>query len=216
MGRPWWTPLAGVLFVVLLIASFVVGGEPPDFDDPAAEIVEHYVDNEGSIIAGAILSGLAAATLIFFAGIFRRVLRAAEGENGTLSLVAFAGALMIAVGGAFDATLSFAIVESADDIEPTSVQTLQALWDNDFMPLAVGNLVFLLASGLSILRHAAVSKWFGWVAVVVAVLSITPVGFVAFVVAALWVIVLSIVLTLQARAEGGTAPPPPPAATMPA
>jgi hypothetical protein len=62
----------------------------------------------------------------------RKVLRAAEGEGGMLSAVALAGATVMAVGAAIDATISFTLAETADNIEPTAVQALQALWDNDF------------------------------------------------------------------------------------
>jgi hypothetical protein len=37
----WLAPLTGVAFVVLVIISFVIAGEPPSADDPAQEIVDH-------------------------------------------------------------------------------------------------------------------------------------------------------------------------------
>jgi hypothetical protein len=215
MSKEWWTPLVGVAFVIVVVLSFTIGGEPPDAGDPPAEIVEHYVDNKDAIRVGALLSGLAGALAIFFAGILRKVLRRAEGEGGVLSLVAFAGAVIITVGAAVDATISFAIAEAVEDIEPTSVQTLQALWDNDFVPFAVGMFVLLIASGLSIVRHRALPTWLGWAAIVLGVVALTPAGFVAFFGILLWVLAVSIVMTMQARATPGE-PPPPPAATMPA
>jgi hypothetical protein len=127
----------------------------PEADAPVPEIVDHYRDNEDAIVAGALLVGVAGALLIFFAGVLREVLREAEGEGGVPSIVAFAGAVVLAVGAAIDGTISIALADQADAIDPTAVQALQALWDNDFLPLAMGTLVFLLASGLSIVRHAA-------------------------------------------------------------
>ena len=49
------------------------------------------------------------------------------------------GASIIAIGAAIDSTISFAIAEAAEDIEPESVRTLQALWDNDFIPFVLGS-----------------------------------------------------------------------------
>jgi hypothetical protein len=199
MNREWWAPLTGVAFIVVAIVGFAIGGEPPDADSPAQEIVDHYVDNEGSVMAGAVLGGIAASLLIFFAGYLRKVLSAAEGPGGVLSAVALVGAAILAVGAALDATLSFALAETADDIEPASVQTLQALWDNDFMPFAIGNQVFLLASGLSVVRHGALPKWLGWVAIVLGVIAVTPIGFAAFIGGAIWIAIVSVMLSLRLR-----------------
>lgn len=199
MRRDWWVPLTGVAFVVLALVAVFVGGEPPDADSPVQEIVDHYRDNEDAIFAGALLLGLAGTLLIFFAGVLRKVLREAEGEGGVLSLVAFAGAVVLAIGAAIDGTISIALADKADTIDPAAVQALQALWDNDFLPLAMGTAVFLFASGLSIVRHAALPKWLGWAAILFAVISLTPIGFAGFIGGAVWILVVSVLLTLKFR-----------------
>ena len=199
MRRDWWVPLTGVAFVVLALVAVFVGGEPPDADSPVQEIVDHYRDNEDAIFAGALLLGLAGTLLIFFAGVLRKVLREAEGEGGVLSIVAFAGAVVLAIGAAIDGTISIALADKADTIDPAAVQALQALWDNDFLPLAMGTAVFLFASGLSIVRHAALPKWLGWAAILFAVISLTPIGFAGFIGGAVWILVVSVLLTLKFR-----------------
>ena len=204
-NRDWWVPLTGVAFVVLVIASFAIGGEPPDAEDEVQQIVDHYLDNEGSVKLGAALQSLAGVFLVFFFGYVRKVLRAAEGEGGMLSLVALVGAAIVATGAAIDSTIAFTLAETADDIEPTSVQTLQALWDNDFMPLAAGSMVLLLATGLSIVRHGALPKWLGWVAIVLGILVLTPIGFFAFIAWAVWLLIVSSLLTMRARAAPAAA-----------
>jgi hypothetical protein len=205
MNREMLAPLTGVALIVVVILGFAIGGEPPAADSSAEEIVDFYVDNDSSVMFGAALEGLAATLLIFFAGFLRQVLRAAEGEGHMLSAVVMAGATVIAVGLAFDATLSFALAETAEDLEPASVQTLQALWENDFMPFAVGFQVFLLASGISILRHAALPKWLGWVAIVLAVIAITPIGFIAAGLGTIWILIVSVISTLRLRSAPATA-----------
>jgi hypothetical protein len=215
MNREWLAPLTGVAFVVVAIIGFVVGGEPPGADDPVQEIVDHYVDNKDSVQVGAGLVSISAAFLIFFAGYLRKVLRAAEGEGGVLSAVVLVGAAVMAVGAAIDSTISFALAEAADDVDPTAVQALQALWDNDFMPLALGSAVFLLASGISIVRHAALPKWLGWAAILFGVLSLTPVGFFGFLGGALWILVVSVMLAQRARPATPAAPQAPTPPTTP-
>jgi hypothetical protein len=206
----WWAPLTGVAFVVVAIIAFVVGGEPPDSKHPAGEIANFYRDNESSIQISAALITLAVVLLIFFAGYLRRELRRAEGEGGVLSLVAFSGAVVLAVGASIDATIAFAMADAADHIQPAQLQTLQALWDNDFLPLALGTEVLLLASGLSIVRHRALAPWMGWVAIVLAVLGLTPAGFVAFLGGAIWIAVVSVMLAVRARGGAAAKPATPP------
>ena len=211
----WWAPLTGIAFLVVVIASFIVAGDPPDAGHSAEEIANWYRDNDSAAQFGAILSGLAAVLLVFFAGILRQALRRAEGEGRTLSLVSFAGAVILAIGAAFDATILFAMAEASDKIEPAQMQTLQALWDNDFLPIAMGTQIFLLASGLSIVRHGALAAWMGWVAIALGILGLTPIGFAAFLGGAVWIAVVSVMLALRARSGGTTAQPtaPPPVAS---
>jgi len=206
--KEWLVPLTGAAFFVVLIVGFALGGEPPGADEGAEEVVDFYVDNKDSVEFGAALAAMAGTLLVFFAGYLRKVLRAAEGPTGMLSLIAFVGAVIIAVGTAIDGMLSFAMAEAADDVEPGAVLALQTLWDNDFMPIALGVQVFLLASGISVARHGALPKWLGWVAIVFGVIAITPIGFISAMVAALWVLAVSILLSVRAR-RGPAAPVPP-------
>lgn len=200
MRREWLAPLTGVVFVALAVVGFIVAGEPPDTDEPVREIVDHYVDNKDSVIVGAALAGYAALFFIFFAGYLRKSLRAAEGEGGVLSAVALVGAAVLGVGIAIDSTISLALAEAAEDVEPTAVQALQALWDTDFIPIALGIEVFLFSAGISIVRHGALPKWLGWVAMLLALVGLTPIGFAAFIGAGIWLLIISVLLSLRARA----------------
>jgi hypothetical protein len=105
------------------------------------------------------------------------------------------------------------MAETADDIEPESVQTLQALWDNDFIPFMVGMAIFLASLGVSIVRTAVLPKWLGWVTLALALISVAgPIGFIAFPLTGLLILVLSVWLAVRARSEAA----PPPAAPPPA
>ena len=197
--REWLVPLTGVAFIVLGIVSFIVGGEPKSADEPVGEIVNFYVDNKDSVEAGAFIGVAATVLLVFFGAYLRRFLRAGAGEREMLSLISFVGIAIVAVGFAIDTTILIALSEAADDINPIAVQSLQALWDNDFVPLALGVLLFLWGTGLSVIRSGVLPKWLGWVMLVLGVLGLTPIGFVSAVGAAILVLVLSILLSVRAR-----------------
>ena len=203
-SREWLVPLTGVGFVLLGILSFIVGGEPKSADEPVREIVNYYVDNKDSIQVGAFIGVAAILLLVFFGAYLRQVLRATAPEGEILSLVSFLGLVVVAVGFAIDTTILIALSEAADDIDPVAVQSLQALWDNDFVPLVLGVLMFLWATGLAVIRTGVLPKWLGWVMVVLGVLALTPIGFVAAIGAAILVLVLSILLSVRARSAPAT------------
>ena len=214
-SRDWLGPLTGVAFVAVLIAVFALIGDGQDATKKSAqEIVNHYKDNKDQEFIGGILSGLAGVLFLFFAGWLRKVLREAEGPGGVLSAVAFAGAIVFAVGGAIGGTLHIVLADTADDISPVAVQAINAIdWDY-FIPFAVGMTTLLIASGLSVIRHGALPKWLGWVALVIGVASYTPAGFFGFLAGIAWVLVVSIMLSMRMRAASA-APSAPAAPTTP-
>jgi Domain of unknown function (DUF4386) len=198
-SKEWLVPLTGVGFIVLGIVSFIVGGEPKSADHPVREIVGFYVDNKDSVQAGAFIGVAATVLLVFFGAYLRRFLRAGAGEGEMLSLVSFVGLAIVAVGFAIDTTILIALSEAADDINPIAVQSLQALWDNDFVPLVLGVLLFLWGTGLSVIRSGVLPRWLGWVMLVLGVVGLTPIGFASAIGSAILVLVLSILLSVRAR-----------------
>jgi hypothetical protein len=191
--------LTGVAFVVLAVVGGIISGQPPDASSPVQEIVDYYTDNDTAIEVGAFVAAAAGVLLVFFGACLRSVLATAERPGGWLSSLVLVGTAIVAVGLAIDVTISVALTQAVDDIDPAAVQALEALWDNDFVPLALGTLIFLISTGASILRHGALPKWLGWVALVLAVIGFTPLGFAAFIGAGVWIVIVSVMLALRAR-----------------
>lgn len=198
--------LTGVAAIVLICIGGAIAGEAPDAASPVQEIIDHFTDNETSIEVGSFVGVAGVVLLVFFGAYLRTVLSAAEGRGGALSALVLVGTSVIAVGFAIDFTITIALADAADDIEPAGVQALQALWDNDFVPLIVGALVFLIAIGLSIIRHGALPKWLGWVALALAAIGFTPVGFVAFIGLGLYIVIVSVLLAARATQPAASAP----------
>jgi len=107
--------------------------------------------------------------------------------------------VIVAIAGSLDSMISFSIAEAVDKgVDPSSVVPLQALWDNDFFPFALGVAVFLWALGISVVKHGALPKWIGYVAILAGIAAVTPVGFFSSMVAGILVLVSSVVLAMRA------------------
>ena len=195
-----WLPLTGILFIALAITGFIVGGEPPDAEGSSAdEIVQFYTDNQDRVMASIIILSIATVLFVFFASHLRSVLDRGDGEDGMFSRIAFVGAVVFAVGAAIDGTLLIAISEAAGEIEPAQIETLQAFWDNDFLPLAMGIVLFTLGSGISIVLHKSLPVWLGWIAIVLGIVGMTPIGWVAFMGTGVWILIVSVMLLMSER-----------------
>jgi hypothetical protein len=199
-------PLTGILFVILFIVAFLVGGETPSIDDSRQEIVDFYLDNDDSQAAASALLALGCVALIFFLGSLRRALRAAAGDEGGLSTVVLVGGLVIAVGASIFAGIGFTLGDAADELPASAILTLNALNSDMFFTVAVGTAVFNLALALAILRHGGLPRPLGWVALVLGIVGLTPLGFFAFLATAIVIVWASVVLAMRADTEAGSPP----------
>ncbi len=201
-------PLSGIVSVALVVVALILGGEPPDADDPLQEVTTFYRENDQTPFS--ILLALAMFFFLSFSSVLRESLRRA-GERGTASALGFAGAIVFAVGALIFAGIGFTLGEEADHIEPAALQTLHVLNIDMFFPLAVGTLAFLVGNGIAVVETGSIPKWLGWVAIVGGIFAITPVWFVPFIVLALFILVVSVLLSLRAE----TAPGPRPSERLP-
>jgi len=198
-------PLTGVLFVVLVIVAFAVGGTTPGVGDPTKKIVSFYVDNGSDQQFAATLLALACVAFLFFLGALRQSLRATAGDEGGLSNVAILGGLMIAVGLSLFAGIGFTLGDAADDLPASSILTLNALNSDLFFTSAVGTAVFDLGLALAVLRHGGLPRALGWLALVIGIIALTPAGFFAFLATGIVVVWASVALTTQANAPEASA-----------
>ena len=195
-----YAPLSGLLFVALVVASIFVGGETPDTNDPTVKVVAEWVKNEDEFKISAILGALAGVPLIWFLGSLRSTLRRGEGDSGRLSAIAFGGGLILIAGAGVDSSLQFAIAESVGEVPPNVTQTLSVLYDNFFLIFPMGLCPLFLATGLVILRSRVLPVWLGWTAFFIGVLALAgPIGFAAFLLGLIWILVASIVMFQQAE-----------------
>lgn len=192
------TPLAGVGLLVFLVAGFALGGDSPDTTKKsAAAIAKHYADQGSAPIVGFALIAIGLLLYLIFASHIRQLL-ANAGEEGVLPRVAFAGVVIVGAGFSFDSTLILAMHEGAGKVSPTDIQALSLLYDNDFIPMATGTMIFLVGIGVPILRSGALPKWTGAVAILLAIISFTPIGFVGFIGSGVLAAVLGVLMFVRA------------------
>jgi hypothetical protein len=208
-GLERFAPLAGVLFVLLVIVAVIVGGESPSADDSLQTVLEYFEGDKDSAIASSIILALAVVPFLWFAGVLRSVLAAAEGPPARLANTAWGGAILIALGVTLLSGFAFAAADTVDDVPPEATQTLSVLQADLFFPVAVGAAVFLLASGLAIVRSGALPAWLGWAGLVlgVAAMTPTPAAFVAIILMLVWIVAISVMLFQRRAAPPATAGP---------
>jgi hypothetical protein len=207
-----YAPLAGVAFVVLVVASILIGGETPSSDDPTAKVIAEWARDDSEQIWAAAISALAAVFFVWFLGSLRTTLRAGEGGTGRLSAIAFGGGLIIAAGAGVDSSLQFATAQTVGDVPPNVTQTLSVLYSEFFLIFPIGFAPLFLATALVILRTGVLPTWLGWFALVLGVLSLAgPLGFIAFLVGMIWILAASIIMFQR----GDSAPPAPGQTALP-
>jgi hypothetical protein len=203
-----------VLFVALAVAAFIISGETPDTDDSPQKILDFYVDNDNEQIWAAALLAWSAVPLLFFLGVLRSTLHAAEGAIARLSAVAFAGGIVLVFGAVSFAGFTFTLGDTADDgLTLQAAQALNALNSDFFFPVAVGTGTLMLASGIAGITSRALPGWLAWPALVIGIVALTPLGFFAFLAFLLWTLATSVVLWRARAAEPPATAPP--AATQP-
>jgi hypothetical protein len=192
-----FVPLLGVLFVLLVVVGFIVGGETPDIDSAGATIRGEY-DNEGKHQTAAFLVAISGIPLLFFASHLRAALKDMHASGRITANVALVGATVAAAGLAVMAVIHSALAEAAQksQVQDGALQALNALDSWSFYPLAIGLAAFMLASGLALVRgRRFLPNWVGWAAVVLGVLSLIPiVGFFAAILSLVWILVVSVML----------------------
>jgi hypothetical protein len=202
MKFPRFAPLTGIVFVGLLILAFVVvEGETPDIDDSAQKITSFYHDDQGKHIAAVILVALSTIFLTVFAVSLREFLRV-PGESDFWPTVALVGGAVAVAGFLVAAGIHFALIDGGDkNISPDAMVALNAIDADDFFGFATPlGIMMLGAGGATLKAGAALPKWMGWAAIVLFVVFFTPVGFAAFGLTGIWIIIASVLMYRRAGA----------------
>ena len=197
-------PLTGIVFAALLVVTFSTPSTP-DVHDTGVQVINHYRAHHGAHLLGDLTGGVGVVFFLFFISALRSFFRDKPGADG-LSRAAFAGGILIAVGGAVFTSLDVALIDARNHITPQAAQAINVLSNDFFFPFEIGLVVFALCIGLAIIASGALPKWLGWVMVVIGIVAFTPVGFFGFFVVLLWSVIVAILIYRRTGTPAAAAP----------
>jgi hypothetical protein len=137
--------------------------------------------NKNPILTGSWLFMIGCLAFVWFAGVLRSRLAAAEAGDRTLSTIAFAGAVMAAAFGiAGQSDIASAI--NADSVSAATAGTLHRGGDVMFVGAELSIVLLLGAVAVLAFRTAVVPRWWGVAGALVAVVAlIGPIGWAALI-----------------------------------
>jgi Domain of unknown function (DUF4386) len=206
-------PLVGVLFFVLLLLGFFVGTGSPSASSNGAKVLAHYEAHRNGTRVSGVLTVLAVVAGVIFYGMLRDYLRRHQSSRGWTA-TAFGGALLFGASGALSAGLDWALTDSPMHTTPAAAQALN-LVSNDmtYALMLAGIAILFICFGSAILKSALLPAWLGWIAFPLAICAlIPPIGFVAFIGAGIWTLIVAISLWLRLSDETAVVAPTPSAA----
>jgi hypothetical protein len=207
-----WGFAAGVAFVVLTVASFIVGGEPPKVSDPAADVVSYYDSERGQVLVSTFLFAAALGFWLWFGGTVANILRT-RGEGRVAATIIGAVSAFVSlqlVAASINGIVAHSVARAGEDGVVGAL--FDVTWGLDVVA-AIPSAVFFLAASLGLKRTSMIPEWLSWAGIGVAALFIlratnwaqegfwSPNGeylFILIPLALLWILVASIVLVRSA------------------
>lgn len=220
MAVDWerWARAAGIAFVVLAVAAFIVGGETPTVGDPVEDVVSYYDGDRGQVLVSSVLFAFALGFWVWFAGALANNLRErGQGRVAATVLVAvaaFASVQLVTTG--LNAVLAFSVAGEGDP--GVSKALFDLTWTLDMLA-AIPSAVFFTAASLGLLRTNMIPSWLSRAGLGVAGLFVlrtttwasdgfwSPTGgylFVLIPLTLLWILTTSIILVRSAGPAAST------------
>jgi hypothetical protein len=203
IGR--WAPIAGIVFVVLMVVGSILVGDVPDPNAPEQEIADYLAnsDNHTRNIIGLYLWTVGALAFLLFLTRLRSDLRPAEGGTGALSNLAFgAGVVFTAVwmvSAAAFASVAYAVaLRDAPVVDPDLVRVLPPM-GRLLLLFGAGfaGLLLVLAASVVILQTAVFPRWLAWLGLATAIALLFDVIYLNILPFWVWVFIASIVMLMR-------------------
>jgi hypothetical protein len=209
--------LGGIAFAVLTLGAivFFIANVVPYMAPLDASLEEHvaiYHSHGEALRLNNYMWVLPVPFFLLFLGGLYNILRRTEGESSTLSVTMFAAGVAMTVPWITNTaveTLALTIAKHGGD--SATIWALDGLGPSGTMGLnGLARAVFLFATAFILLKSGIVSRWIGWVGMILALVNAIgslifvadvffPAAWLSVPLTALWVLALSTALLLQAR-----------------
>jgi hypothetical protein len=167
-----WGAATGIFSVVLFLVGFlVITPKPPRADAGAQAFASYYVEHQDAIRIGMVVVTLSSFFLVWFVGTLRSALADAEGPNGRLTSISFAGG--VATFGFFIVAIT-AIAVAAYHPDEVDANLTRALNDAALLaavPVAAALTAFFGAAACVIYRFGGLPRWSGTLAAIATALQ---------------------------------------------
>jgi hypothetical protein len=179
-GTTWdaerWSPLAGVVAVLLWIIGIVIAGDIEN-KDTGREILAQYNSDGHQILAAGLIWLIGTAFFIWFLGSLRIRLASAEGgPNPHFSAIAFAGGIVASVFLMLIPTANMVGVDQKEDLDASAALAINNIGDIFWIGLLYTAPVLLAATAVVALRTGAVlPRWLAWITLLMAIVMLVPV-----------------------------------------
>lgn len=198
----------GILFVVLVIVSAVLPGEPPSTSDPARDIAKYFTDNGDAIRQAAFLAMIATLPIVWWVAAVYRMLERATG-NARLGVITVIGAAIATTAAGISAIVYavVALVGVGGSGGLTGTKFFYILGTNLNAMVALGTVLVVGSVSVAILRTAMMPKWIAWLGALVVVLSLVGslvgvsgnesvmgIAFASFLGFSLWLLIVSVLM----------------------
>jgi len=198
-------PLTGIAAVALLIGSLTTIGMNNYL--PSVDSVFTFLNDNASQMGIWIYAGLLSAFLmVWFAGSVSSAIDTGKDNVGQLVRITFGGGLATGIVMAAIFAMTSAATDRAGSVGGISAEGAITLYDlrsslvGAALPFTLA--LFTGAAGGAIIRSSRFPAWFGWLGVLAAIASLSPVGYLGQVVPMIWIAIASIWLFMRGLAGG--------------
>jgi predicted histidine transporter YuiF (NhaC family) len=192
-----WAPLSGAVAGILVAVAIFSGSNTPNNNAPVGQVARFYLQHATGQKASAIAGILGVAFLVLFAVAMASRVRAGA-SGGWLANGAIGGAALAAAGFATLLAFTWVLASDIKFVTASTVQTLNVLQNDLFLPAIAGFFVFGVVGGLAAVVSKAPARWMGWVLFGFGIaMVVPPISWFAILGTFLWVLVAGIWLAVQ-------------------
>jgi hypothetical protein len=213
-----WGALGGIVFVILVLASAFLPGSPPMTSDPTSEMAKFVVDKGDEIRIAGYLGAVAVLPFFWFLASIWRLLRRGEGGTPRLTVMAALGGAFAATVGAVGGIVLALLPMVRSSLTPGLLRTLFILSTNIAFMALFGIATLVLSASVVFIRSRVMPVWLGYLGVVAGVVELVgggatvstndtlfTIGFIGFLLATLWILLLSIFMLRSEPARAAAA-----------